>query len=218
MPKQTFLNLKSSKKSLITEAFLREFSVKTFDDASLSDVVKNIGIAKGSVYQYFDDKLDLFFYLVQESTMVKMKYVGSVKREDHPDYWTFFKVLYEHGLQFDRESPLQSHFLHNLVNNLHSPSVAQWYRDMEKQIVTAFEGMAKMEIDLGCFRDDIPLDVMGFMLYKVGAAIQNQLEYSGIIESAISIQKNEPVFAGKEEIVMDLVDKHIQLVRPAFDK
>ena len=218
MPKQTFLNLKEAKKKLITEAFLREFATKTFDDASLTDVVKSLGIAKGSVYQYFDDKLDLFLFLIQECSAVKMKYVGSVKRSNYSDYWTFFRALYEHGIQFDDENPLHSHFLHNLVNNLNSPSVKDLFDKMKLQVVTAFEEMVKEEIQSGHFREDLSPETMGFVLYKMGVAIQEHLEFTGVINPQESIQRNQSVFQGKKEPLMQLVDEHIALIRPAFDK
>ncbi len=218
MPKQTFLNLKEYKKKLITDAFLREFSVKTFDEASLTDVVKSLGIAKGSIYQYFDNKLDLFMYLIQECTTVKMKYVGLVKRQNYSDYWMFFKALYEHGFQFDNENPLHSHFLHNLVNNLNSPSVKDLYDEMMKQTISAFEEMAKNEIKSGHFRDDISYKTMGFILYKMGIAIQEQLEFSGVINPKESIQKKRPVYYDKKETLIQLIEEHIQLLRLAFDK
>lgn len=218
MPKQTFLNLKDSKREQITDAFLREFATKTFDEASLTVVVKELGIAKGSIYQYFEDKLDLFMYLIQESTAVKMHYVGSLKREDFTDFWDYFKALYTHGFQFDKEHPLHSHFLHNLVSNLHSPSVKNLYHDMLRQTVVAFEEMAKKEIQSGAFRDDISIKTMGFMLYRIGAGVQEYLEFQGIINPKESIQNKKPVYQGKKQLLLALIEEYILLIRPAFDK
>ena len=63
MPKETFHNLNSEKKEAFIEAFMYEFSHRTYEEASITSVVKTLGIAKGSVYQYFDGKLDLLLYL-----------------------------------------------------------------------------------------------------------------------------------------------------------
>ncbi len=56
MPKSTFYNLSDEKKSRIFEAALQEFSVKTFSQASLNQIIKNADIPRGSFYQYFDNK------------------------------------------------------------------------------------------------------------------------------------------------------------------
>lgn len=218
MPKKTFFNLKPEKKKEVTDAFLREFSVNTFDEASITSVVKQLGIAKGSVYQYFEDKRDLFFYLVGESTSAKKKYIEGLAREDFPDFWAYFRALYEGGFQFDNENPLESHFLHNLADNLNSPSIAHLYRDMLHQTVRAFEKMVRYEVEAGHFRDDISTETMGFMLYKVGISIQEQLEFSGKINPKKSIRSHEPVYRGKKETLMRMVNDYIRLVKPAFDK
>lgn len=218
MPKETFIKLKEEKKKQITDAFLREFAVKTYDEASISMVVKQLGIAKGSVYQYFNDKLDLFMYLVGESVAVKTRYTGSLKREDYADFWAYFSDLYEFGFQFDDENPLQSHFLHNLTQNLNSPSIKHLYNDLLSQVVIGFETMAEYEVQNGFFRSDIPLKTQGFFLYKLGISIQEQLEVMGVINPKESIEKQQPVYFGKKDELMQVVVDYIKLARPAFTK
>lgn len=218
MPKETFFNIGEAKRTLITEAFLREFSLKPFDEASISDVVKQLGIAKGSIYQYFNDKRDLFLYLLKESGEVKKNYIGSINREDFSDFWTFFKELYKVGLEFDKERPLYSHFLFSLMRNLQSPSIKSLYKDMLQNTVSAFEEMVKIEIEKGLFRNDVSSEVMGFMLYKVGVSIQEQMEFKEVIKPKEAILKNEPVYKGKSRQLMDMVDNYILLVKPTFDK
>ena len=218
MPKETFIKLKEEKKKHITDAFLREFAVKTYDEASISMVVKQLRIAKGSVYQYFDDKLDLFMYLLGESVAVKTRYTGSLKRENYVDFWAYFSDLYEYGFQFDDENPLQSHFLHNLTQNLNSPSIKHLYNDLLSQVVTGFETMADYEVQNGFFRSDIPVKTQGFVLYKLGVSIQEQLEVTGIINPKESIEKKQPVYFGKKDELMQVVADYIKLARPAFNK
>lgn len=66
MPKPTFLNLPPTKRDRITELALDEFSTHPYRQASLSRIVSRAGIAKGSMYQYFENKLDLYRWLVTE--------------------------------------------------------------------------------------------------------------------------------------------------------
>ncbi|MCB0632207.1 MAG: TetR/AcrR family transcriptional regulator [Saprospiraceae bacterium] len=218
MPKPTFLNLEERKRKRITYAFLREFAVRSYDEASLTVVVKQLGIAKGSVYQYFDDKLDLFLYLIGECARVKQDYIASIKREDYPDYWSYFRELFKRGCQFDAENPLQSHFLHNLTQNLNSPSIKNIFDEMMSQTVAAFEQMVEQEVQAGLFRPDVPVKTMGFLLYKIGVSIQEQLEVTGAINPAESIENNQSVYQGKKEILLQTVDEYIRLARGAFDR
>ncbi|MEQ8470772.1 MAG: TetR/AcrR family transcriptional regulator [Marinoscillum sp.] len=218
MPKSTFQNLDNSKRKQITEAFLREFAIKTFDEASITVVVKQLGIAKGSIYQYFKDKLDLYMYLIQECSIVKMSYVQSIKREDHPDFWAYFRNLYAAGYEFDAQNPLQSHFLHNLIQNLNSPSVKPLFDQMMGQTIAGFETLVAKEIELGLFRSDVPVKTMAFMLYKVGVGIQEYLEHTKIIEPKQSIYKNQPVYQNKKDFLLATVDEFISLIKPTFNK
>lgn len=218
MPKLTFHNLKEDKKRMLTDAFLKEFSIHTFDDASLTSVVKSLGIAKGSVYQYFEDKLDLFMYLVSESTNTKIKYFETLKREDCPDFWVFFRLLYSEGINFDLENPLQSHFLHNLENSLNSPSIKNLYDDLLKQSILGFEKMIEYEVSVGLFRSDLPQKTMAFLLYKSGVAIQEQMHVFGDINPSESLKNMTPVYEGKVDVLLKTVDSYIALLRKAFDK
>ncbi len=66
MPSSTFLNLPADKRARIVELAIEEFSERPYAQASLSRIVARAGIAKGSIYQYFADKLDLYRWLVLE--------------------------------------------------------------------------------------------------------------------------------------------------------
>lgn len=218
MPKETFHNLPEKKKEKIKDAFLREFATHPYDKASLSSVVKSLGIAKGSIYQYFDDKFDLFTYLIEECSAVKMKYVGQLKRDDFHSFWDYFRSLYEKGVKFDLENPLESHFLHSLADNLNSPSVKQIYDEILTNIITGFEQMARHEVESGHFRDDIPIKTIGFFLYKNGRAINEQMEVTGHINPIESIKKEKPVYEGKTDELMQTVENYITILQQALDK
>jgi AcrR family transcriptional regulator len=64
MPTQTFWNLPEAKRNLLIDLALDEFAEHDFASASISRLVARAGIAKGSIYQYFRDKQDLFLYLL----------------------------------------------------------------------------------------------------------------------------------------------------------
>ena len=78
MPKQTFYNLPEHKRKTIELAALDEFSEYGFDASNMNRIVENSRIAKGSFYQYFEDKKDLYFYLIDTLFTKKMKAVDPV--------------------------------------------------------------------------------------------------------------------------------------------
>ena len=64
MPKQTFLNLPEEKRDIIINVAIDEFLEFGLENASTNRIVANSGISKGSFYQYFEDKQDVFMYLL----------------------------------------------------------------------------------------------------------------------------------------------------------
>lgn len=100
MPKETFFNLPEEKQNLICEAALDEFAAHPFRHASVNRIVRRAGIAKGSFYQYFEDKADLFRYLLQKAGEVKMRYLAPVlQHAEQRDFFTLLHDLYLGGLQ-----------------------------------------------------------------------------------------------------------------------
>lgn len=61
---QTFQNLNKEKKERIIHAALTEFSERPFSEASITNIVKNANISRGSFYQYFGNKEKIYEYLV----------------------------------------------------------------------------------------------------------------------------------------------------------
>ena len=65
MPSSTFLNLPPEKQEKLLEAATREFSTRPFNEASINQIIKEAGIPRGSFYMYFQDKEELFRYLLR---------------------------------------------------------------------------------------------------------------------------------------------------------
>ncbi len=106
MPKETFFNLSAEKQNLICEAALEEFVAHPFRHASVNRIVRRAGIAKGSFYQYFEDKTDLFRHLLQKAGEVKMRYLApAMENVADSDFFTLLHDLYLRGLQMAIDHP-----------------------------------------------------------------------------------------------------------------
>lgn len=66
MPKQTFFNLPVEKQTRLLEAAHHEFSRRGFNEASINQIIKEAGVSRGSFYQYFEDKHDLYQYFARK--------------------------------------------------------------------------------------------------------------------------------------------------------
>lgn len=64
MPTSTFFNLPPEKQTKLLRAAVGEFSQKPYGEVPLSRIIAGAGIPRGSFYQYFSDKTDLFVYVL----------------------------------------------------------------------------------------------------------------------------------------------------------
>ena len=64
MPRETFKRLPETKRAAIERAAIEEFANSPYRNASINTIVDKAGIAKGSLYQYFKDKRDLYGYIL----------------------------------------------------------------------------------------------------------------------------------------------------------
>lgn len=62
MPTRTFFNLSQEKQQRLLEAARLEFSRVPLHEASISKIIASADIPRGSFYQYFNDKEDLYYY------------------------------------------------------------------------------------------------------------------------------------------------------------
>ena len=65
MPSDTFFRLPEEKRRRLMDAAWEEFTSVRFSDASINRIIRTANIPRGSFYQYFTDKDDLFSYLVR---------------------------------------------------------------------------------------------------------------------------------------------------------
>ncbi|MBR5381466.1 MAG: TetR/AcrR family transcriptional regulator [Oscillospiraceae bacterium] len=66
MPKPTFFRLPEEKRRRLMDAAWEEFTQVDFAEASINRIIRSAHIPRGSFYQYFENKSDLFFHMLDE--------------------------------------------------------------------------------------------------------------------------------------------------------
>lgn len=106
MPRQTFFNLSEEKRAIIINAAVDEFAQYGLENASTNRIVRNSGIAKGSFYQYFEDKQDVFMYLLDLLEQEEIEFF----KDRHPpstnmDTFQYFRWMVKTGMEFGLAHP-----------------------------------------------------------------------------------------------------------------
>jgi AcrR family transcriptional regulator len=106
MPKQTFLNLTEEKRRGVVDAAIDEFADYGFEASSINRIVANSGISKGSFYQYFEDKMDVFRYLMDLLANEKWEFFNG-KHPPSPslDTFEYFRWMIKTGMEFSSIHP-----------------------------------------------------------------------------------------------------------------
>ena len=73
MPKATFFNLSEEKQEKVVRSAISEFLKYGFEKGNIGNIAKSAGVAKGSMYQYFENKKELFLYAVNWSMNLFLK-------------------------------------------------------------------------------------------------------------------------------------------------
>ena len=106
MPKQTFFNLPDEKREVIINAAVDEFAEYGLENASTNRIVANSGISKGSFYQYFEDKQDVFMYLSSLLEREKMVFFSDKRPPSmNMDTFEYFRWMIKTGMEFNSTNP-----------------------------------------------------------------------------------------------------------------
>jgi AcrR family transcriptional regulator len=106
MPKKTFLNLPEEKRQTIVNAAIDEFAAYGFEATSINRIVANGGISKGSFYQYFEDKLDVFKYLVDVLAQEKIEFFKDKHLKTiNQSVFEYFRWMIKTGMEFNSTNP-----------------------------------------------------------------------------------------------------------------
>ncbi|WP_433742503.1 TetR/AcrR family transcriptional regulator [Falsibacillus pallidus] len=115
------------KKKIMETAFVC-FAEKGFQNATMDDIVKNSGMSKGAIYNYFKSKDEIYIELMEQKTKEsidkinenlskfdlaeeKMRYLLNIyshQIERNPDWQNLIRVHIEFWLQSSRDESLKS--------------------------------------------------------------------------------------------------------------
>lgn len=163
MPTTTWRNLDAAKRDRVVDAAIVEFGRRGFSAGSLNVVAREAGVAKGSLFQYFDDKLDLFAHVCDvcsRGIRDEMSAVMARRAGEHPELFPFLRAVLLDWVAYFASHP-EDRALTFAVNFEIDPDARRavrsvtnaHYRDVLEELVTAAE--ARGELRPGASRDHL---------------------------------------------------------------
>lgn len=118
MPKLTFYNLPKEKQQLLIEAAQQEFSNASLSEASIANIVKTAGISRGSFYQYFEGKEDLYFYLLNRYTAGRKRLFKETLEKNGGDLFQTISEFYISTVNEDELLDFKRNVLLNMTEQV----------------------------------------------------------------------------------------------------
>lgn len=172
MPTDTFFNLSEEKRNKILNVAIDEFAEYFYHNASVSRIVKEANIAKGSFYQYFSDKKDLFKYIMDISAQKKLKYLTkSIDEQKEMDFFQRVREIYIMGLRFAKDHPKLQKIGINLVLSHDEGFKRDILGENIPKSDELFEKLLKQGIESGDINPDIDLKVVAHMITTMSISI-----------------------------------------------
>lgn len=205
MPTDTFFNLPEDKRRSICNVAIVEFAEYSFDQASINRIVARSGIAKGSFYQYFEDKQDLFLYLARLAAEAKAEYISPLMRnpEEH-DFFTLLREAYISGIQFAAEHPEYAGISKRILENKDAPVYRELMAENLPSAHEFFETLLENAVARGEVREDIDIKMFAYVITSMNAHV---VEYYV-----------EHVTQDLDEGMLETIDKFVDFLRNGISK
>ena len=217
MPKPTFLNLPPDKRRRFVDAALSEFALRDYRAASVGRIVDAVGIAKGSVYQYFDGKLDLYRYLVDLAAETKFRFIDAARAGDAPDFFSQVRQAAFHGARFDFSQPRYASLLYHATYEPSTPETLEVSSRLRAASNAYLRGLVDAGVARGDLRTDLDRDMTVFVIYQQIVALRDFLtaRFAFSFEDAVHAGAGLPI---REEELGAVLDELIGILRRGLER
>jgi AcrR family transcriptional regulator len=147
VPKQTFFHLPKDKQDTLIQSAKKEFSRVPLHEASIANIIKDAGIPRGSFYQYFEGKEDLYYYLLHQlSQKNNDRFIATITEKNGDIFETFidsFQFMIQNQRNQEHKNFFKNAFLNmnykmenTLANNIYEENQKNQYLVMIRLINT----------------------------------------------------------------------------------
>lgn len=182
MPTKTFDNLSEGKKKKIFDAAVLEFSTRRFSEASINQIIKTAEIARGSFYQYFQDKEDIYLYMITEIGKKKMKVIGRSEEQNlDADFFEIYMRMFKEGLQWGRTNP--DYYRVGMLMELDDSHFILKLREMSAEGMKSLIKLIERDKQRGLIKPEVDSQLVVEMLYALNMNLLMDDFKSGTEES-----------------------------------
>lgn len=160
-----FQNLNPEKREKVLRAAVSEFASKGYRSASMNSVVKVAQISKGSLFQYFRTKRDLFDGVVEMAVNEVKSYLRGVREQSSPlSFPERLEKLLRAGFAFIDNHPLLARIYFHLLQSGEAPFGAERIRRLHRLSDEFLTELIEEAIQRGEMRRDLDAARTAFLI------------------------------------------------------
>jgi AcrR family transcriptional regulator len=191
---KTFKNLPLDRQEEIISVCLEEFALHEYQTASLSTIVSNLNLAKGSFYRYFESKQSLYFFLLDHCTEVRLKNDEIFIKNESTDIFELMVQHFDAKVQFDKKFPLHSAFLYNVMQEKNNDELGNIQLTSKLKVLEIIKQLVKSNTKKKVLRNDIDSDTISFMVLQTQFLITDYIAIKYKVDYRANIRSKKQLY------------------------
>lgn len=172
------------KKDELIEAALDEFSVNSYENASLNKIIKNAGISKGLFYYHFDDKKGLYLFILNIATENQVEFINKYMKEQDlkvKDIFEDLKLQFQISGKFASANPKHYKFITMFFKENHG----EINKDIKSTVKSSNQLLLEQLVDKAIkngdfnkrFSKDFLIKIMGYLFTNYFEIFNQEEDY-----------------------------------------
>ncbi len=203
MPTETWWNLSPEKRERVTRAAMVEFGKRGFSAGSLNVIAREADIAKGSLFQYFDDKLDMFTAICEAGIQTIRDAALRGVDVDNDEFFAALRKITRNWLKFFSTHPVERAMAYAAGNEVDEEAAAAVRQVTSAHFVSELTPLVKGADARGEFGEGVKSDQVISMVVLVLRHLDKAPFYPHV-DPVLDLPRKRP--AEVERIALELVD------------
>ncbi|KJS31282.1 MAG: TetR family transcriptional regulator [Desulfatitalea sp. BRH_c12] len=163
MPKDTFFKINEDKRERLLREAACLFAERGFNQTDVAELAHRAGIAKGSIYNYFSSKEDLYLFVCRDGIeRSRLAVYGDL----NPAWDVFRQVdhIFRQGASFVRTFPEYLILYGNISSAGMERFAEQMSLEVEKFTADHLKRVLRHDIQMGIVRNDVDANLAAFAI------------------------------------------------------
>lgn len=163
MPKEAFKSIPTEKRERILGAAARLFAERGFSRTDVAEIASQAGVAKGSMYNYFSNKAELYFHVCRDGMERSRQAVYGELRADW-DIYRQIQHIFRNGVAFVQSNPEYVRLYLNVSSSGMENFADKLTLEVEKHTADHLKNLLREGIKGGHVRPDLNVSLAAFLI------------------------------------------------------